>query len=38
MKVYSCGAENAPVILLLPGTCCPEQWTALVKSIMEGKQ
>lgn len=22
MKVYSFGAENAPVILLLPGTCC----------------
>lgn len=22
MKVYSSGAENAPVILLLPGTCC----------------
>lgn len=22
MKVYSFGAENAPVIMLLPGTCC----------------
>ena len=22
MKVYSFGAEHAPVILLLPGTCC----------------
>lgn len=22
MKVYSFGAENAPAILLLPGTCC----------------
>ena len=22
MKVYSFGEENAPVILLLPGTCC----------------
>lgn len=22
MKIYSFGAENAPVILLLPGTCC----------------
>ena len=22
MKVYSFGAENAPVILLHPGTCC----------------
>ena len=22
MKVYSFGGENAPVILLLPGTCC----------------
>lgn len=22
MKVHSFGAENAPVILLLPGTCC----------------
>ena len=22
MNVYSFGAENAPVILLLPGTCC----------------
>ena len=22
MKVYSFGAENAPIILLLPGTCC----------------
>ena len=26
MKVYSFGAENAPVILLLPGTCC--HWRA----------
>ena len=22
MKIYAFGAENAPVILLLPGTCC----------------
>lgn len=22
MKIYSFGAETAPVILLLPGTCC----------------
>lgn len=22
MKIYSFGDENAPVILLLPGTCC----------------
>lgn len=22
MKVYAFGEENAPVILLLPGTCC----------------
>ena len=22
MKIYTFGAENAPVILLLPGTCC----------------
>lgn len=22
MKVYAFGAENAPVIMLLPGTCC----------------
>lgn len=44
MKVYSFGNENAPVIheqnmqheeLL---ACYPEQWAALVKSIMEGKQ
>ena len=32
MKVYSFGAVNAPVILLLPGTCCDWKvnfWTVI---------
>ena len=27
MKIYHFGAEDAPVLLLLPGTCC--HWKAI---------
>ena len=29
MKIYHFGAEDAPVLLLLPGTCCPVSYTHL---------